>query len=544
MYYSITQRVMMKKNQFLDIDIEKNMLQAWCAISLCSKKAFFYMFAIINIVFLWHTVTFFFGDHDWWQIKSNINLGWSIFDGRWGAGLLQQYAGGDILPVLNNLFCFSGFCLAMITLAKYWKIPKTVFTYTTFGLFIMLMPYTYPWLQFVRSETHFWNIFIVIIGLMLANLKKIYWQIAAILLFTFSMGCYGALLGCIISIYLCKCLLDVWFEYTDFKNFIKDHYRPAICIIISSILFVIISYILREKYHMIESIYTTKEANIEGIWKNILDIPKALKATFFAPLPFIPSFFKVFLLMGFPLSIFLLLKKGIKEILLIMLLIISLALTTQLINIVSETVFYNQLRLDFFWMPYIYAVGWSVLLKQKRKFFKSLALIAMVIATYYSALQAFRCQKVQYFDKQSEMKVWDDVRSRIKANPKFSPDKKYYLYVVGAIYEYRQYSIFYRYNELELDLWNSWVPFVPTWQGNVFLNFYETKPYVIDVYNEICNLVLTDEHLKKMDLDYLMNKAEPWPSMNSIKVDDKMIYVILSQSGLDRVRQRIVHLQY
>ena len=103
-----TKDKIMKKANFDNIDLEKIILKAWSSISPCSKKAFFYMFAIINIVFLWHTVTFFFGNHDWEHIQKYIKIGWSLSDGRWSAGLLQQYAGGDILPVLNNLFCFSG----------------------------------------------------------------------------------------------------------------------------------------------------------------------------------------------------------------------------------------------------------------------------------------------------------------------------------------------------------------------------------------------------------------------------------------------------
>ena len=119
-------------------DFEGALLKGWGKIEECLKKSFFWMFGIINIVFLWHTITFFFGNHDWGHIKNGIPIGWSLFDGRWGAGLIQQAVGGDILPVLNNLFCFAGFCFAMIALAKYWQIPKTVFTYTVFGLFIML----------------------------------------------------------------------------------------------------------------------------------------------------------------------------------------------------------------------------------------------------------------------------------------------------------------------------------------------------------------------------------------------------------------------
>ncbi len=107
-----------------NFNLEKFVIDWWKNLDSCAKKSFIWMFSIINIVFLWHTVTFFFGNHDWGHVRYGINIGWSMFDGRWGAGILQQVVAGEIFPVLNNLFCFSGFCFAMIALAKYWKLPN------------------------------------------------------------------------------------------------------------------------------------------------------------------------------------------------------------------------------------------------------------------------------------------------------------------------------------------------------------------------------------------------------------------------------------
>ncbi|MEE6207833.1 MAG: glucosyltransferase domain-containing protein, partial [Alphaproteobacteria bacterium] len=341
----------------MNFDLEETLKKSWKAISPCSKKSFYWMFAIINIVFLWHTVTFYFGNHDWGQIKNGVYVGWSVFDGRWAAGILQQIVGGEILPVLNNLFCFSGFCLAMIALAKYWNLPKTTFTYTIFGLFIMLLPYTYPWLQFVRSETHFWNIFIVIIGLILADYHKIRWQICAILIFTFSIGCYVAIIEAIVSIFLGKCLLDAWFNYKNFKDFIKKHYWPIIDTIIATIIFSIVYFTFRNKLNAVLSIYTTNTASLNEMIDNIINLLPILKATFFEATPFMPVLFKVLLVSAFLFVLFLLFSKKLPEAALISLITIALILSSQIIQIISQSEFCNQQRIDFFSMPYIYAAG-------------------------------------------------------------------------------------------------------------------------------------------------------------------------------------------
>ena len=533
----------MKKNKFFDMDLEKWIIKAWDSVSPCSKKSFFWMFAIINIVFLWHTVTFFFGNHDWNSIKAGVLIGWSVFDGRWGAGILQQVTGGDILPVLNNLFCFAGFCLAMIALAKYWNIPKTVFTYTVFGLFIMLMPYTHPWLQFVHSETYFWNILLIVIGFMLIDSKKIYLQLLSVPLFTFSLGCYSAFIEAIVTVYLGKCLLDAWFEYTDFKDYVKKHYLPVIYIAISSAFFAATIYLLRDVYHVMISYYSTDVVGIDTVWQNILSLPLYLKTAFVTQSPFIPSFFKLLLISAFPISLFLLPRNSVLRIFIIVLVIISLALSTQIIQIISVADFSGWLRLDYFCMPYIYAVGFSILLRQKKKIWKSLALSMMMIAVYYSALQDFRYQKISYFDFQREMKVFDDVISRIKANPKFSPYKQYNLLRVGSMYIDGQ-SIYDIYNGGRDLKNNGWIPFVMNWAGKEFFDFYEKESFIKHVYDyEIESVPLLDDYLLKMDVDYLMNKAEPWPAQNSVHIDDDHIYIIFSPYYLREIRKRIYYLQ-
>ena len=75
---------------FCNEDWKEKICNWWKNISPVDKKSFLWIFVVLNLVFLWHTVTFFFGNHDWEQVKSGVHIFWSLFDGRWGAGLIQQ----------------------------------------------------------------------------------------------------------------------------------------------------------------------------------------------------------------------------------------------------------------------------------------------------------------------------------------------------------------------------------------------------------------------------------------------------------------------
>lgn len=521
-----------------NFNLEKFVTDWWKNLDSCAKKSFIWMFSIINIVFLWHTVTFFFGNHDWGHVRHGINLGWSMFDGRWGAGILQQVVAGEIFPVLNNLFCFSGFCFAMIALAKYWKLPKSTMVYTVFGLFIMLLPYTYPWLQFVRSETHFWNILIIIWGLMLADKGKLYFQLIAFVLFVFSMGCYGTTIEAMVSIFLGKCLLDVVFDYDNFKDFCQKHYKPILNISVSFVFYVIIYKALSYRY---PPAYTSDIVNIRTFWENILNLPHYIVALFICKATYMPPLFKILLGLSFPISLFCVAKKKLNELLLILLIFVALILSSQIIQILSVTDFSNQLRVDFFSMPYIYATGWAVLLRQKENIWKSIALFFMAIAICYSTLQAFRDQKFKYFDFQVDMKMFDDIRARIKASPNFSPDKMYRLLIIECVRD--QVSYFDNFNGDTEWSWNNWVSFVPAWNARDFFNFYEIKPFISVSYHTWKEL-LSYGRPTSDEIYYITNTAKAWPDANSISIVGDIIYIVISQKELDNFKKELKKLGY
>ena len=147
-----------------ELDWEAELKSWWQNISPVSKKAFLITFLMICFIFTWHTITFIPDNHSLSLLKKGIHLNFQYNDpnGRFAGGVLQQLTGGHIFPIFNDVVCFAFFALSLIYLANYWHIPKTVFIYTVFSLFIALMPYTLPWVYFTRHQTYFIDMFLMI----------------------------------------------------------------------------------------------------------------------------------------------------------------------------------------------------------------------------------------------------------------------------------------------------------------------------------------------------------------------------------------------
>ena len=526
-------------HKFLNVDWKQEIIKSWNKIPSLDKRSFLWIFGMTNLVFLWHTITFFFGNHDWGQIKYGVPVKWSLFDGRWGAGVIQQLMGGDILPVWNNLFCFAGFTLAVILLAKYWKVPKNVFTYAIFGLFIILMPYTPPWLQFVRSETHFWNIFLIVGALTLSVHNKWWGHAIAFLLLYFCLGCYAAMLPAMIIIFLGRCVLDVWFEHKTFIQLIKQRWQTAGVIIMAFVAFAI-TFLLMKKYNIIIPMMTVDNVGIETLFNNLIHIGTGIKDSFFKALPYIPTGFKVLLGLAIPMVLWLIKQQGIKRIALLFFLFVGIIIATQTTNLLSAADYSNQLRIDFFAMPYAYALFWGILLRTG-KVWENLALLFMTIAVFYSGLQDVRDQKVKHFDRLRDIQIFEDIVARIKANPQFNPDKRYNLLILGEVEKNNELTTFDKYNS-RLDWPNAWSPFIPNWNAKDYFDFYEKESFIDKNFSDSSSphyLPLTDVALLEMDINFLLNQAAPWPQPNSVHVDEEHIYIIFQQEELDKLKERL-----
>ena len=220
---------MLKK--LFQFDLEERLYSFWGSISPVSKKTFLYVFLLVNFIFIWHTLSFIPDDHSLILLRHGITFNFQWWIGRFAGGWLQQIAGGNIFPIFNNVVCYAGLVLTSIYLANYWYIPKRVLCYVLFSLFVILTPYTLSWVYFLRHQTYFWDLFLIMFALTLLLKPKPINMVIASLLFLKCLGTYLAMVQFIFIVVLGRCFLEVifkketficlWNRYLSFFGFVR-----------------------------------------------------------------------------------------------------------------------------------------------------------------------------------------------------------------------------------------------------------------------------------------------------------------------------------
>lgn len=521
-----------------DFDIEDIITQKWQAISPLSKKSFLWIFLITNIVFLFHTVQYMWGNHDWYLLNNHMRIYDMLWAGRFTGGLLQQIFGGDLLPVINNIFCFAGFTFAMIYLAKYWKVPQTPLKYTLFGLFIILMPYTLSWLWYIKQTSLYWNVFFVIYALYISQRKTYTSSVIAIILMVISLGAYASIISTIAIVLLGRILMDIILEQKSIKELFHTYLRTGINIVISVIIFKLILVYYDHIGKLKHGDYNTDYISIEDLPQKLQQVLRTCVEIFYVSQPYISTPYKILISLPILYVLYRIIRNRPQQIILGILLLFSIIVSGQLTNLMAKANFSYYIRINFFSQPYIWALFTAICL-QGRKGIQSLSIIIMSIALWMNILSDVRYQKVHYLGFKAEMQIYTDIMTRIKQNENFNIKKKYIFINVG---KYTKRKIFYKYNNIDNhDIAIYGFSFLLDGYEHRFYNFYVQESYIKDNFN-----LLKLSHINNLSLpelkhiaDFVLNKAQPYPHKNSVYVDDKYIFVIYDENGLNNAKRHI-----
>lgn len=523
--------------QYKDFDLEQIIVSRWQNISPLAKKSFLWIFLITNLVFLFHTVMWLWGDHDWSLIKYGMTTYNMLWCGRYTGGGIQQLFGGDLLPVINNLFCFAGFTFAAIYLAKYWKIPQTPFCYTVFGLFVILMPYTCSWLWYIKQTTLFWNIFLVILALWWSLHKSYVASVAAIVLMVFSLGAYASIISTIAIVFLGRVLMDIVLEQKTLKEEFKTYLRTGVNILVSIVIFKLILMYYEHQGKLKHGDYNTDYITLSDMPEKIKLILQAIKEMFYLSLPFISTEWKVLVSLPGIYLLYRIIKARQWGKLWGIALLAAILLSSQLTNFMAKANFSHEVRIDFFAVPYIFAVL-AVFCLRGSKLSKSFGLWVMIISVWLCALSDVRFQKAFYLGKEAEMRIYTDIVSRIKDHDNFNINKDY-IFISTTTTGLR--TKFYRdkYDKGNTPLLSASIN--ARWNEKELYDFLESESYIKNYVGmgrqpHINSISYTD--LQRI-ADFVFNKAQPYPHKNSVYVDDKFIYVIYDENGLRQAKQNL-----
>lgn len=506
--------------------LEKADKPFWCA--------FFTLFLALNIIFLYHSAHFMFGDHDWRYLRNGIKLGAGLFEGRFSQfipiNLLSQ---GEILPIINNILGFTGFSLGIALLAKYWQLPHEKKNYIMFALLCGITPYilSFMYFAFLVIPVLSWNLFIV--GALIISEKEQNFSfiksLGAVILITLALGGYPPVIN-LIGVALCMKFLIKSIDKKETLIGLLKEYRWSIINIVISLVVYKLCIAVFTKLGAIQSNYYNLQTTPVSEWASkALLVVKDIILQFSITLPFISMGYKVIVAIICLLAIHTVIKKSQSKglsLLFVIAVFLSAMSTLFLSTSLRETEF--SPRIDFFGFMYIAAGMYAIILSAPEKIVKNLGFLLALMSIAGGTTALFEAEKVWHLGFMAEMNLYKRVEKRFNQDEKFNPNS-YYIIVQGGSPEFRSKFYHTPYNHISDDLLS--ISYVPGMASGVMWNYYAKKNYADET-----SYVYTfrpDEEIKQK-----LRESKPWPTENSISVGGYWILLPLTNEGLENLRAR------
>ena len=513
------------------LKLEAKVLNWYTKIPQAVKKSVVLSFLIINFAFLFHSINFMFGDHDWLYVRGATFWKEGSFEGRPLHFALQGvFFNGQILPILNNILSFFALSLSGVMLARYWKIPASTLGYTLFSVFIAVLPYTLVWLYYAKDALiNLCLPLIAINALVVSELattkKKIYLHLLSQFLFVFAFSSYMAIISYIGICFVGKIVFTYVYEDKNFISIIKQNIYSVLDVFIAALIFVVILKIVPPT-----SDYNTSLISFDYVLPKLRDTLVAMVAQFAITLPFMDVKFKILLLvLSFVGFILMLYKCGYNKFLPLVCLSFLILFISKFTYFISEQrgqilmqmeEFADVPRLDFYSLPYLYAFFITPIFFLPKQKIKKFLISVLIIITFMSTVRVMYAQKVWKFGFDAEMKAHERIVSRLEQMPEFDSNRNYRLLQIGTLSLRKNYYTKSTNEKVSLDLLET--SFTPQYMAQIVYNFYYPK----DIFYTSVGV----NQLSSRGLEYIKYKAKPWPSQEAIFIDGDIIIIVLDDS--------------
>ena len=520
------------------LDTEKKVIKWFKELNPVYKTSFWISFALINLAFLFHTVNFMFGDHDWNYVRSANYWSEGSFEGRPLHFLLQSiFFGGHVLPILNNIVSFASLALSGLLLANYWRVPKTTFNYTMMAVFVAILPFTMVWLFYAKDMLSNLSLPLFVIGgLWLADRpfvkKNIYAHIVALVLFYFAFASYAAVINLFGVVFLGGVLI-AYVSDDKLTDIIKQKLPAVIEIILALAAYKITLTVLHTATE-----YNTATITAETLPQKLSETLIVMFTQFTTPIPFMELKYKLLLLIlclfGVSMAI---IKGGVLKAPLSIVIILAIVFASKFAFFIADEQgsvlaelenFAFVPRLDFYGLAYIYALGLALVLSySKAKWYKAGAVLAIVV-TFMSGVRDMYAEKVWKLGFDAEMKAHERIVGRLEQMPEFRIGQRYRLLQIGSLSLRENFYKEVKGEATSLDLLTT--AFTPQFMSRIVYNFY----YPDDIFVENVGI----EALSFAGREYL-KKAKVWPATGSIFIDGDIIILVLTEEGLNKAREKM-----
>lgn len=543
-------------DNFINTDLISFLMNKYDKISSLDKKTFLYTFIMLNLCFLFHTVTYIYGDHDNFTIINGINWNTFLFEGRFSCFLLKiLFTKSQIIPIINNLFAFFLFSLGCVFLLNFWEAPKNTIQRCIITSIITIQPYTLCWLwyQLHSIENLGIPLFVTLALIISLNNKSLSNNLLSILLFLFSLGIYPTAIVNIFTIFTSKIIIDtINNKNTNIKSFINNYKNIFYNIIISLCLYKLILYILKH-LHILRDMQNIQQASFIMMLSNT----KVALNSFFTQLFHyrIVDHSTIAFLFGILLSILIFFglyqvikRKILFKTLLIIILSLILIISTKFAVILSimpyEVAHWG--RIDFYGLVFFRAFIILLIFKYTSVCIKNITYIITFLILLNCICVNGIIQKAFFLGKQNDLMICNRIVQFIESNINYSLDKKYNIITIG---QYPKPSIpQFIPKKLDKDLqyelgghslYPQWSP------AELITNFLTNKDInKIYIFNFDENDIRTNLKTEQLEIIKRANKDTngelmAFPSKNSVKVVDNYIIICFTKSSTEKIKELI-----
>ncbi|GAB7141060.1 hypothetical protein RsTz2092_10210 [Deferribacterales bacterium RsTz2092] len=438
--------------KIVDIDVVASLSGFYRSIPTEYIKSFWVVFIGVNTAFAFYLFFFWVGNHAWEPYLDGLELG-TYSSGRPIRFLLTYYLlDGHILPVISPLLIHLLVSLAAIMCCVYWRIPRSVSTYSLIGLLFVLSPFTaislyYPEVALSFSRASFSMVLALLLSWRAVTAdspcrKYLLTGVSAILILTSVMS-YQSGVETLIVVFIAKVIIDVICDWNVTLNGLKKLVSSYIYLFIATILAAVCYagylWITRE---MLGGGYTDPTApyqmllNFFGIMNKNFGV---LLGRIFEP--FFTSHITSLLCWLSLISLVSCLvyiwtntsqyKNKLIKTLTIAVLVVFLFVLSSLSTLITSwhigyREYYFGLRFVFAFIPVL------VFMLPVKKIVRSVTVVLVVLLVWAYAVQDVLITRIWHDGLASEKNMWFAVRARIEAHPNFNKDAKYRLMAVGT----------------------------------------------------------------------------------------------------------------
>ena len=538
-------------NSLLRYDIASGLAQKYKKIPSLYKKTFWTVFVILNIVFAFHTISFFWSNHEWPVMKGHISPTYHWYEARFTQTIPYILMGSRILPVLMNIFGFLGLSLSTIALAIYWKLPKRTCAYIGFCLVVALMPYNLIWLYHTAQTSYFWGGAIIVGALEIyehkcRKLSAILWHILVIGLLFFVLGMNASYINTIFIFIIGRYFI----EFIE-KGCVGTLFKKSCILFLDIVLAVLLlkgCVMMADHYHVLWKLYNIQHITVDKIPAKFLKILPYMWEQFNITYPFLDSTY-LWLLKGMGiLALMTVLLLGIHRrgwvmgVIVFFAMIAGLLIASQLTTLIAPSEYIPfWLRITgYFGHYYIFSLMIAFLFCFFRPIFlKNLLFLLTVILITFEVQRDMYAMRVWQQGREAENKLMDRVMARVEMADGFDYSKNYGILLLGDFsLRKRYYDEPYVDNDVSVLGWSFRAP----WETMTYFNFYAPRNFIYTNYRNYWNFDFVDRLLPTLALDtleFIQTKAKVWPDKDSVFIKNGTIFIILEKGLLNEFKGKI-----